>query len=82
MLLGQMNNLPKTLDVGTRDNNQRLSKLADQVSRIHESFSEVEQELAQLRRGEKLATPAIENVSNEEENISSSDTSEFGQDYG
>lgn len=63
-LLGQVNILRETLGVDTNDINRR-SKLADQV----------EQELAQLRRGKKLAA-ATESASNEEEDDFSSDNDE------
>ena len=62
-LLGQGNNISR--DTFSVDSNviNRRSKLADQE----------EQELAQLRRGKKLAVMSTECVSNEEGNNSSSD---------
>ncbi len=61
-LLGQVNILRDTLGVDSNDRNWS-SKLANQV----------EQKLAQLRRGKKLAVLSIERVSNEEDKNSSSD---------
>ena len=61
-LLGQVNILRDTLGVDSNEINKR-SKLAEQIER----------ELAQLRRGKKLASTSTNSVSHEEDNTSSSD---------
>ena len=61
-LLGQVNILRDTLGVDSNEINKR-SKLAEQIER----------ELAQLRRGKKLASTSTDSVSHEEDNTSSSD---------
>jgi hypothetical protein len=61
-LLEQVNILRDTLGVDSNEINKR-SKLAEQIER----------ELAQLRRGKKLASTSTGSVSHEEGNTSSSD---------